>query len=241
MDFTFEFGQTAESEAFFDRNPKFYPAFERLTALINKCFGRSLQPKNRTEDICFGLGESCRDDFTEILFLAVNGYATGALKLLRGLYERAVALAYIIKCPDKTERFVRYAAIQEHKAMEAALKVVSETEFDAVMTPDNTASRIRERYKAVKPEFQTTLCKQCHNQGTAFSWDIDVASMVREVGSPFGRYYLGSYTIPNLHVHATLASLREDNAEPEKRANKRHQEAEFALISGSTVSLSSFS
>ncbi len=93
MDVVFEFGQTTESEAFFDRNPKFYPAFERLGALINKCFGRPIQAKNRTEDVCFSLGETCREDFIEILFLATNGYATGESKLLRGLYGRAVALA----------------------------------------------------------------------------------------------------------------------------------------------------
>jgi hypothetical protein len=36
----FEFGETSESEAFFDRNPKFMAMFERLILLANKCFGR---------------------------------------------------------------------------------------------------------------------------------------------------------------------------------------------------------
>ena len=83
--------------AFFDRNPKFRPAFERLMALANRCFGRAIHPKDRAEDVCFDLGHTCRADYLEILFLAVNGFGIAASKLLRGLYERAVALAYIVK------------------------------------------------------------------------------------------------------------------------------------------------
>src|SRR5712691_11597100 len=74
----FEFGQTDQNKAFFDRHPKFYPAFERLMDLANKCFGRASGAKNHAQDICFGLGHTCRDDYTEILFLVVNGYGTGA-------------------------------------------------------------------------------------------------------------------------------------------------------------------
>jgi hypothetical protein len=240
MEVIFEFGQTSESETFFDRNPKFYPAFERLAALINKCFGRPVRHKNRTEEVCFSLGETCREDFMEILFLAANGYATGASKLLRGLYERAVALAYIVKHPEKAERFVRYAGIQEYKAMNVALKAVSEKDWDAAVEPNNAAAKIRERYEMVKEEFQTTLCKKCDHKGTAFSWDIDVASMVRDVGPKFERLYLVSYQIANLHVHATLAStanLSQEGEPQEERAQKRHQEADFALWNATLILL----
>ena len=58
----FEFGETVESEAFFDRHPHFFSAFERLMVLVNKCFGRPL-PKlyYGPEYILFSLGESCRE------------------------------------------------------------------------------------------------------------------------------------------------------------------------------------
>ena len=64
------------------------------------------------QDIGFNLGETCRRDFLEIGFLAVNGYGIAAQKLLRGLYERAVTLEYIRQNPEKAERFVRFGAIQ---------------------------------------------------------------------------------------------------------------------------------
>jgi hypothetical protein len=131
LDFTFELGETAESKAFFDRNPDFYPAFEQLVVLIDKCFARQLpEPHYGAEYICFCLGESCREDLMEILFLASNGYGRAASKLLRGLYERAVALAYMVKDPTKTDRFANFAAIQEHKVLKDALKVMTEEAWD---------------------------------------------------------------------------------------------------------------
>ena len=42
--------------------------------------------------VLFWLGNVCREDFSEILLLAANGYGIGALKLFRGLYERVVTL-----------------------------------------------------------------------------------------------------------------------------------------------------
>lgn len=233
----FHFGSTPESDAFFDRNPKFYPAFERLMTAANKCFGRSYHPKNRAEDVCFSLGETCREDFLEILFLAVHGYGYGACKLLRGMYERAVALAYMVKRPEKAERFVRYAAIQEYKAMVAALKLVSEEEFDKAIAPKTSAAQIREFREMVKPEFQVELCKECHHIGTAFSWDKrDVLAQVQDVGDLYGQFYLGSYTMPNLHVHATLASTKKDDP-LEDRVKDRRREADFALMNAMAVML----
>ncbi len=76
---TFEFGETQESNAFFDRHPKFYAAFERLMTLANGCFGRASGARNRAEDVCFSIGHTCREDFLEILFLAVNGHGSGVL------------------------------------------------------------------------------------------------------------------------------------------------------------------
>ena len=227
----FEFGETAESEAFFDRHPNFYPAFERLMALGNTCFGRPLpKPYYGPEYTLFGLGESCRADFLEILFLAVNAHGCGASKLLRGLYERAVALAYMVKEPAKIDRFIKFAAIQEHKALNDALKITTEAEWDAVMGRENTAAEIRCRFDTVKAEFFQSG-KNSKRPRPAVSWDLDVASMVKKVGAPFDLYYLGAYTTANFQIHASLASaMREDNKDKESRRVQRLEQADFALF-----------
>jgi len=192
---TFEFGETEASKAFLLRNRKFLHKFERLLDLGNKCLGRKLRPNNRTEDICFGLGHTCREDFLEIVFLAANGYSNGAVKLLRGLYERAVVLAYIIKFPEKADCFVNFAAIQEYRGMEASLELVTEAEFDKAMGPGNTVAEIRKRYNAIKPDFPR-----------AVSWDQSVGAMAKELGEPYTKQYMACYAIPNFSIHATLAS-----------------------------------
>ena len=122
----FEFGETEQSKAFFERNPKFWPAFERVMTLTNRAFGREWRAANRMEDVVYNLGETCRRDFLEIAFLAANGHGVAAVKLLRGLYERAVTLEYIRRNPDKAERFVRYGVIQESKVIRAAIDAVGE-------------------------------------------------------------------------------------------------------------------
>jgi hypothetical protein len=229
---TFEWGETAESEAFFDRHPDFYPAFEKLIALVNKCFGRPFpEPHYGSDYILFSLGESCREDFLEIAFLAAHGYAAGAAKLFRGLYERAVALAYLVSEPQKTERLRKFGAIQTHKAFKDALKVVTEEEWDATMGPELTGAIARERFKAVEEEFQQTDCKKCGTKRLAISWDLDVASMVQKVGSPDAEYYLFAYTNANLELHTSLSSaLREDDKDPDASRAKRHQKADYAVF-----------
>jgi uncharacterized protein DUF5677 len=169
-----------------------------------------------------------------VAFLAVNGYGAGASKILRGLYERALALAYMIQFPDKAERFVRFAAIQEHRGLEAALKITTEKEFDEAVFGVTTAAQIREFYRQVKPEFQTTVCKKCGTTRTQGTWDLDVAAMAFKVGNPYDKYYLGAYINPNFPIHATLASVF--HGDPEQvRMNRSEKDAEVALLLASCL------
>ena len=147
----FHFGSTPECVEFFKRNQTFHPLFDQLMMLTNDCFGREYIPEDRTERICFHLGETCRDDYLEILFLVVNGYGIGGAKLLRGLYERTVALAYTIKHREKAERVFRFAAIQEYKVLVAALEIVSEEQFNEAANGLNTVAEIKRRREEVVP------------------------------------------------------------------------------------------
>jgi hypothetical protein len=232
----FEFGESVAANAFWDRNPAFWPAFERLLALTNNAFGREWKPRNRMQDIGFNLGETCRRDFLEIAFLAVNGHGIAAQKLLRGLYERAVTLEYIRQNPDKAERFVRYAAIQEFKAAKRALDVVTLEEFDATMTRGGTSfQQMKEFHDRVKPEFQVTACNDCGTKETAFSWDIDMTSMVNRLGEPYKHLFLSCYTIPTLHIHATLASALSTETTSGTPEERSIHEAEFSLACATLV------
>jgi hypothetical protein len=201
-----EFGQTTKSDHFFREHPRFLPTFEHLLRISNAIFGRSYTPMNRLEDIGFGLGHTCRDDFVDIVFLSLHGHNDAATKLLRGLYERALSLAYMILDPPKAERFVRFAAIQEHRMLAAALQVVPEAAFDEATAPNISAAQIRDFYQKIKPEFETTLCRKCGTKRTQVSWDIDVPAMAQKLGQPYVSLFLLAYTMPTAAIHATLAS-----------------------------------
>jgi hypothetical protein len=84
----FEIPDTTKVRAFVTRNPQFPDVLLKLNDTANKCFGRDPRPKNHLENLCFWLGHTCRQDFLEVVFLAINGYGAGATKILRSLYER---------------------------------------------------------------------------------------------------------------------------------------------------------
>lgn len=237
MDFIFEFGGTKEVEAFLNRHANIGPPVEMLQDLINTCFARE-KPQSRDERVLFSLGESCREDFLEILFLGSNGYGSGASKLLRGLFERSLALAYMTKVPTKVERFIDFTAVQEYKALQSALRVANESQWDQRATQHNSAAEIRRRFEAVKNEFLQTDCKKCGTRKLAIGWDLDIASMVREVGSPYDVYYPIAYTGANFQVHATLASaLREDNMGQKARQELRRKDCDGAVFCAALLML----
>ena len=230
---TFEFGDTEEYRAFVDQHPDFLGAFERLVLVSNKVFGRDSKPENGMQDVCFGLAHACRDDFFEIVLLAVNGHAFGALKLLRGLFERAVTHEHIARNPDKAERFRHFAAIQEYKILVAALRTADDDEkfIDEMLNGVTTVAQIRKYRDEVKDEFQVELCDKCHHMGTAFSWDtMDVPSVAISLGQLWVSLYLLCYAHANLQIHATAASAYKHIGEPQERTEMARKQAEAVIM-----------
>jgi hypothetical protein len=169
----FELGETKKADEFFDRNPAFFSAFERVTQLANRCFGRPIPTDTEANRICFELGQTCLQDYLEINFLGVNGYGTGAMKLLRGLYERAVTAAYLILFPEKAARFQQYTAIHNHKAIQRAQKVTPEALKELLSEFGVTIDWFKDEYEKAKPDFQENNCQKCGTKRIAHAWDVD--------------------------------------------------------------------
>lgn len=203
---TFDFGESDHASRFFRKFPQFIVVFPRFIELSNVAFGRPHRPQNRLQDIAFSLGHTCRDDFLDVVFSSVHGRREMATKLIRPLFEKALAIAYMIKHPDAAERFVRYAAIQEHRMLEAALLFAPEDQINERLKGTTSISQIREFYEQIRPEFKETVCKKCGKERLKGSWDVDVTTMVRDVGEPYSRTFFLAYVIPNQSIHATLAS-----------------------------------
>ncbi len=203
----FEFGQSDKAEAFFNEHPNFSGQFEKLMSIANRCFGRLCQYNNRAEEMMFGLGQTCCRDYLEIAFMGVHGFNIATTKLLRGLYERAVTHAYIIKNPEKVMKFISFGAVQDYRVMKGVLEAgVSEEAFDRYMPPEKSVAKITERRNEVKDEFKVEECEVCGMEAP-MSWDkLSIGAMAKKAGPLYKAFYLGGYAIPNLHVHATLVS-----------------------------------
>jgi hypothetical protein len=102
------FGLPEEWEEFLKRHPILSAKLQSLFETLNKIFIRQIQTSSSAERVVFFLGRICTEDFMEILLLCGNGYGIGGMKLLRGLYERAVTLGYIVKNPQKADQFLEY-------------------------------------------------------------------------------------------------------------------------------------
>jgi len=235
----FEFGQSDKAEAFFNEHPNFWDAFEKLINVSKRCFGRTCHYENQAESLMFSLGQACREDYLEIAFMGMHGFNFATTKLLRGLYERAVTHAYIIKNPEKVMRFIRFGRVQEYRVMKGALEAgVSEEDFDKHMPPENSIAKATERRNEVKDEFKVEECEVCGMEAPV-SWDKhSIGAMARKAGPLYNAHYLGGYAMPNLHVHATFTSaVRLEGVDEKTAAIFRAREAYSNMGQASSIML----
>lgn len=184
-------GTPEQWKEIFERRPALAEAINALIDFMTKDSAK-VQIKSHAEEVIFALSRVCVEECWEILLLAANKYGNGALKLLRGLYERALTLTYISKFPEKAERFYKYSAIQEHRTFTHTRKAIPLEALAQAFSPQ-VIERIEENYRAAKAEFQRTKCKTCDTKELAHSWDIDIASMAEKTGELFPSMLLSAY------------------------------------------------
>src|SRR5712671_5104755 len=134
--FTLTIGNPPQQEKFVRENQEFLLEYREISRLLTRVFIRSLaQPSpeevQRLEQfpdsdpavvafedqiwadrVVFYLGRIAADDFNELLLLASNGWGFGALKILRGMYERVVTGAFISKNPSEARVFANDGPIK---------------------------------------------------------------------------------------------------------------------------------
>jgi hypothetical protein len=190
-------GNSVEQEAFLNANPARVKAIEDLYATAKKVFLRKVQSDKPADRVGFYLGRICVEDFSEVFVLAGNGHGVGALKILRGMYERAVTSAYILANPDQADDFLEYDKVHKHKAYMHAKKL---GKYGPNLS-DETIKRIEDDYEAVRPRF----AKGSTVRG---SWTaLDTASLAQKVGPGYEQLYLDAFYKPTLEIHTTAASV----------------------------------
>ncbi len=74
----------------------------------------------------------------EILLLCGNGYGVGAMKILRGMYERLVTGRYLDAHPEETDTFFDFYHVSQYKLAQAI-----RDKFDEAALPDEKFEEAR--------------------------------------------------------------------------------------------------
>ena len=231
------FGLCDEWVIFLERHGKFVEKQKRLIDTFHNIFIRDVETSNSADCVVFMLGRLAVEDFMEILLLCGNGYGIGGMKLLRGLYEKAVTLGYIAKNPDKAEQFLEYYYVHQGKHFNHAKKVFAMDEF----LSSSQIEQIESAYEKAKQKYQEVLCKKCGTTRTWISWsELDLLSMARKAG--LDKLYLQCYYDPTLQAHTTFSSLAsklkvKENGHVSFDESPQHDRADVALIGAHQVIL----
>jgi hypothetical protein len=190
-------GSSTEQKEFLTANPARMKAIENLYATAERVFIRTMSSSVPADRVGFYLGRICVEEFSEILLLAGNGHGIGALKILRGMYERAVTSAYILSNPDQADAFLEYDKVNRYKAYMHAKKL-------GVHGPNltlKTIKQIEDDFEAVKPMFWT-------GHRVRGSWTtLDTASLAQKAGPGYEQLYFNAFYKPTLELHTTATSV----------------------------------
>lgn len=196
-------GSPSEWQAFWGRHPLWPQKFKLLHSTLERVFIREMASENPADRVVFFIGRLCAEDFNEVFLLSGNGYGFGALKILRGLYERAVTLAYVAKHPDQADMFLEYHYIHQGKMLSHAKPLLDKARGQI---PSEELRSAEELYKTYKSKFREPLCKKCKTYRTRFAWSpLDLASMARDVN--MDGLYFAAYYFPTLQSHATASAI----------------------------------
>jgi hypothetical protein len=201
MSNTLIFGYPDQWEDFEKRNARFIASFPALKHALDVAFVREFTTTTPAETAIHFLGRLCIEDFMELICLAANGYGIGALKILRGLYERVVTASYLADNPDEADLFLDFRFVSRHKDLQAYL---------AGGTPDqkwlDQAEKAKKDFEKVKEKFEVDNCKECGTKRTNHTWcKFDFVSMAKRTA--LGKLLAQAYYVPLNHAHSTSRAV----------------------------------
>lgn len=221
-------GDAAAQRRYIEAHSAFLKEYPALRIVLEKVGLRTLEPPksgfDRVRDLpeddpaavavmdkwladitIFGLGRIIADDFGEVLTLAGNAYGIGALKIVRGMYERLVTAAYIAKRPPEARPFLEDDAIKRWKLWQHALSVRSDLKDEV---PQGKLDELEAEYDRVRAKRKDSICGKCGQPRTQEAWTrVDLATMAKEADPNLAALYGACYLQPTFHSHATGFNL----------------------------------
>jgi len=195
----FMFGFAHERQQFEERNKEFLFEVKSLTPVIQTVFDRVLYGC-LADLLVFTLGRQALEDFGAIELLAANGYGLEAQKLLRGMYERTVAMAYLSKFRDEAQNFVEYSKIERYqlatRSREAGL-LFSDAGKEELLRD------IESEYPAAREQFAGTPCRSCGQRQMPAWTRLTVKAMAKKAGHNLETAYVSCCLFPTKKMHVT--------------------------------------
>src|ERR1051326_2454009 len=118
QNFIISFGDQEAQQAFVKQYQSFLLGLEDIKKAIDIVIFNGKR-KNKADRVIYYLARMAFEDFNEILVLCANGLSTGAMKILRGMFERTVVLMYLHKHPDEVDLFLEFFWISHYKLGQA--------------------------------------------------------------------------------------------------------------------------
>jgi hypothetical protein len=212
-------GNTESQGRFISEHADFLREHHKISLLLTKVFVRPIRhPFLDTADyllnddphvdvkivanrLIFYLGRTASDDFGELLVLAGNGYGIGALKILRGMYERMVTAAFLAKNPTEARSFAEEDVIQKWKLWREHLEIMPDLK-DRYTEEQRRA--FEERYKAIRAKRKEEECPKCRRPKTQEAWTrITLKDMAKLADPGLAKLYVNCYLEPTFQSHPT--------------------------------------
>lgn len=198
------FGFPEEWEHFRRRHSRFLECFAHIDNAIRAAFIRVIENPEPIERFVMLYGRLCVEDFYEIMLCCGNGYGFAALKLLRGLYEKAVTLEYLNEHPDELDSFWDYRHVSDYKLARSVSEVFGPNTLSAEFH-----RQVKDEYERVKDHYKVTDCRKCGTTKTNITWTkLNFPAMAQQT-RVLGKLIQSAYYVPMRHTHSTGAALAE--------------------------------
>ena len=223
---------------FKNRHPAVLRALDEMAVGFTGLMGLIKEQKlSEVNTILFLLFGASWREFEEILVLAMNGYGSGAMKLLRALYERTVTTQYLMKSPNKVRQFSDFSHVHWHKLLTDA----DQTGVAAELSKQRR-DEIEANFAKVKDEFTEIACKPCKKTRLQGSWTKKpVPTQAREIHEQLGQICFQGYLMPTFFLHTTLWGITQQMKEHPNGTVELHNVsveshyASRAIIFGATL------
>jgi hypothetical protein len=207
----FLFGIREAQRSFSRRHQPLLKEYGNLRAAEDFVISKATRTmKNDMKDkIIYFLARQVFEDFDEILILCGNGKSTGALKILRGMFERTVTLCYLQKHPEEIDRYHKYFYVRRRKETNSLKQ-----DFPGSLSGELLA-RFKKEYEEVKSMFQVPRCevckvedcKPCSKLRDHHNWSRkDIIQLAREAGNFDSVIWIGYY-VPMQESHPTAQAI----------------------------------